>query len=490
MKRLLFKSKIALASLMFAGSLMAQEPIKQERPLNNFNALDVTGNENVTITQGDQNILTVTCTSGNPEDLISNINDNTLSFARKSGNSLKGLKLKLQFKQLNSISLSGASDLKSEGIVKAEDLGLVVSGAGDLKLNIDANNISSTISGAGDVELSGKANTHTTNISGAGDLKAINLETKTTTAIVSGSGDAKVNASDVLTATITGAGGIFYKTEPAVKNIDVSAAGTARKLDGSAPAKDSTRIKLGDTQVIIIPGEDEAKLEYEFDFSDTLKTDKKKKKKSTNAYHHWAGLELGVNGLAHSGMDLTPPAGWPELEVNYGRSFNWRLNIAEKDFNLYQEKVNLITGLAFEWSNYGLLGSYAFTPDVNKLTLAPTNISYKKNRLQSIWVDVPALIEFNTSNKVKKSAHIALGLVGGYRLGANVKQVYYINDKKYKNKTKDDYNLNDYKVSATARVGYGKVTFFGEYNLTGMFKNGQGPWVNPLTVGVTLIPFD
>jgi hypothetical protein len=86
--------------------------------------------------------------------------------------------------------------------------------------------------------------------------------------------------------------------------------------------------------------------------------------------------------------------------------------------------------------------------------------------------------------------HLAFGVVGGYRLGGNLKQVYYVNDKKYRNKVRDDFNLNDYKVSATARLGYGNYTFFGEYNLTGMFKNGQGPFINPITIGVSILPFD
>jgi hypothetical protein len=475
MKTIVLKSKLLLASTFIFSGLMGQDNLKQERVLPEFNSVEITGAENVTIEQGNQNKLIITCDAGNTDDLLSNIEGGNLSFTRKKGNKLKGVQLHIQYVKLNEISLSGASDLRTEGILKTDDLKLKVSGAGDLRLNIEVNNVDSKISGAGDIELSGKATKHKVDISGAGDLKAINLETQTTIANISGSGDAKINAVEEINATISGAGGMFFKNEPKIKNIDVSGAGSYERFNGKTQIKDSTRIKLGDNQLIIVEDDD----------NDTLS-----ESSSSNTFHHWAGIELGINGLMHNGFDLSPPAGWPELELNYGRSFNWRVNIFEKDFNLYQEKINLITGLGFEWSNYGLIGSYSFTPDVNKLTLVPTTINYRKNRLQSIWIDVPALLEFNTSNNTSKSLHLAFGVVGGYRLGGNLKQVYYVNDKKYRNKVRDDFNLNDYKVSATARLGYGNYTFFGEYNLTGMFKNGQGPFINPITIGVSILPFD
>lgn len=476
MKSSLLKSKLLLVSTFIYSGLLAQENLKQERPLSDFNSVEITGAESVTIIQSNQNKLFIKCDAGNADDLLSNIEGGNLSFTRKRGNKLKGVELRIEYIKLNEINLSGASDLRNEGSLKTDDLKLKVSGAGDIRLNVEANNVDSRISGAGDIELSGKANKHKVDISGAGDLKAINLETQTTIANISGSGDAKINAIEEINATISGAGGMFFKNEPKVKNIDVSGAGSFELFNGKTQVKDSTRIKLGDNQLIIVEDDDD----------DDSTGDSKKE----DVFHHWAGLELGVNGLMQNGFDLNPPAGWPELELNYGRSFNWRVNLFEKDFNLYQEKINLITGLGFEWSNYGLIGSYNFTPDVNKLTLVPTTTNYRKNRLQSIWVDVPALLEFNTNNNTSKSLHLAFGVVGGYRLGGNLKQVYYLNDKKFKNKVRDDFNLNDYKVSATARIGYGNYTFFGEYNLTGMFKNGQGPFVNPITVGISIIPFD
>ncbi|MCC7050836.1 MAG: DUF2807 domain-containing protein, partial [Bacteroidia bacterium] len=251
--------RVALASIfsLFLGTqLNAQEIKKQERPLDKFTTISLSNEDQVILKQSNQTQLTISYANGNPNDITSEVKTGVLSFKKRKGNDLKGVKLLIESPQFKNIILSGASDVKSDSVIKTDSLWITVSGAGDLRLNINANYIESTISGAGDVELSGKTDIHRTTVSGAGDLRAINLVTKTTHATITRSGDAKVNATDKLTANITGAGGIFYKNEPLEKDIDVSAAGTARKLNGNAPTKDSTKIKLGDTQIIVVPREE------------------------------------------------------------------------------------------------------------------------------------------------------------------------------------------------------------------------------------------
>jgi hypothetical protein len=53
-------------------------------------------------------------------------------------------------------------------------------------------------------------------------------------------------------------------------------------------------------------------------------------------------------------------------------------------------------------------------------------------------------------------------------------------------KEKDKKYINNTRVTATMRVGYGNVTLFGSYTLTDLFKEGQGPRVKPFSVGLTL----
>ena len=106
------------------------------------------------------------------------------------------------------MDISGAADVKSENQLTCDKLTLISNGAGDVHLDLKANEIKTDISGAGDVSLKGTTQLLDATVSGAGDLKASNLEATKIKAKVSGAGDAKVYAIQGLDADVSGAGSI------------------------------------------------------------------------------------------------------------------------------------------------------------------------------------------------------------------------------------------------------------------------------------------
>jgi hypothetical protein len=59
-----------------------------------------------------------------------------------------------------------------------------------------------------------------------------------------------------------------------------------------------------------------------------------------------------------------------------------------------------------------------------------------------------------------------------------------INDYKEKQKSRKFFNSN--RLSVMGRVGYGPFTAFISYAITPVFKEGVGPQVRPMTIGLTL----
>jgi hypothetical protein len=105
------------------------------------------------------------------------------------------------------------------------------------------------------------------------------------------------------------------------------------------------------------------------------------------------------------------------------------------------------------------------------------------------FVNVPLLLEFNTSDKPHKSFHIAAGVIGGYKLTSRTKREYEIDGAAVKEIKKDDYNINPFRLDATVRVGYGDFTLFGTYSLTTLFERNKGPELYPFSVGIRIMPF-
>ncbi len=95
--------------------------------------------------------------------------------------------------QLNEIIMSSSGDVIGRGLIKGDNLNLVMSGSGDLKLDVDYDTIRVLMSGSGDVTLMGQCKMIYADIHGSGDLKIQQLSAGESHINATGSGEAKVN---------------------------------------------------------------------------------------------------------------------------------------------------------------------------------------------------------------------------------------------------------------------------------------------------------
>ena len=117
---------------------------------------------------------------------------------------------------------------------------------------------------------------------------------------------------------------------------------------------------------------------------------------------------------------------------------------------------------------------------------------FKKTKLATAYLEAP--IEFRyTSDPMNagKSFKFAIGVKVGTMINAHTRNAKLedkndneINDYTMKEASKRFFNKN--RLSGTARIGYGHFTLFGSYQFTTLFKDGQGPKVNPYAIGLTL----
>ena len=77
--------------------------------------------------------------------------------------------------------------------------------------------------------------------------------------------------------------------------------------------------------------------------------------------------------------------------------------------------------------------------------------------------------------------YLAGGVIGGINLGAHTKYKYNKDKEKYRS----NFNLSPFKYELTGRIGFGDFCVFANYSLSPLFKDGKGPELYPLMIGIS-----
>jgi hypothetical protein len=126
-----------------------------------------------------------------------------------------------------------------------------------------------------------------------------------------------------------------------------------------------------------------------------------------------------------------------------------------------------------------------------KNTGADTAISYKSIKLQTAYLEAPVELRFMTKPETpNKSLKFALGVKVGTMLSAVDKTRFErdaAGNQQFSRKEKSKQHFNSLRIAPTARIGYGNIGIFAQYQLNDFIKEGQGPnLIRPFTVGLML----
>jgi hypothetical protein len=135
---------------------------------------------------------------------------------------------------------------------------------------------------------------------------------------------------------------------------------------------------------------------------------------------------------------------------------------------------------------------------ISKTQVSFTDVSGKdhfdKYKLTTVWAEIPIELRHvskpqNSDGSFKWSIGAKVGtMISGYTKGKDLqtKDGQSIYGDKYIGKEKDRKYLNNLRLAPTARIGYGNFTVYGAYQVTALFKEGQGPEVRPYSVGLCI----
>jgi Putative auto-transporter adhesin, head GIN domain len=226
-----FMKKILILLLLFSGILTSWAQQTEVRQVGSFSGVKSGEAIDVYLKKGDKESVKVEATSIKLSDVITEVSGSYLKIHMRSGiyRSRGTIKVYVTYVSLNKISASSASNVFSEGMIKANLMDISVSSAAQIELQIESENLTIDASSAGDIVLEGKAKSLEVEASSAGDVDAYNLESEIVEARASSGGSVKINVTKELDAQASSGGSIRYRGNPLKTNSDSSSGGSVKK---------------------------------------------------------------------------------------------------------------------------------------------------------------------------------------------------------------------------------------------------------------------
>ncbi|MEZ0005193.1 hypothetical protein ABH942_000544 [Flavobacterium sp. 28YEA47A] len=167
---------------------------------------------------------------------------------------------------------------------------------------------------------------------------------------------------------------------------------------------------------------------------------------------------------------------WGSHFYEWGISFNTRL---AKNHNLLHAKY----GLSLMYNNLRPTDNRSFVVNDKQTTLETNPIHLKDSRFRNVYLVVPVHLELDftkkrvTEKRTYFRSHESFRMgVGGYA-GVNVKSKqilrYEIDDHNVKERTKGDFNVNDFIYGLSAYIGYRETSLYIKYDLNSIFRNND-----------------
>lgn len=207
----------------------------EDRNVGNFKNVHVSGAAKVLVSQGDHASVKIEGDDNLLDLIVVDQNGDEISIHEKDGFHLvpsNDLKIYVTAPVYNRIDASGANDIIGQGkISNSEPLEIRLSGAGNIRMDIEAPRLEADVSGAGSIYLKGQTKEVSLDISGTGHAHCYDLLSESAKVDIAGTGSAEVYASVKLDAEVSGVGSVNYKGNASEVNQHVSGAGSVRKAD-------------------------------------------------------------------------------------------------------------------------------------------------------------------------------------------------------------------------------------------------------------------
>lgn len=194
-----------------------------------YDEINVTGSFDVSLYQAKEGNIEISVEENLKDYLDIESKNNKLSISWSNDvniiNTTKKVKIKVPVESIHKIMITGSGEIQNNFTLKEKNMEIVVTGSGNVLLNLDTNITVAQLTGSGDIKLTGKTIDLQNTVSGSGNFYGYELIAENVKVTVSGSGNSDVYASQDLKAVVSGSGTINYKGHPKTDKTTVTGSG-------------------------------------------------------------------------------------------------------------------------------------------------------------------------------------------------------------------------------------------------------------------------
>jgi len=249
-------------------------------------------------------------------------------------------------------------------------------------------------------------------------------------------------------------------------------------IDVNDNNKDTVKIRVGRKTLVISEGHRGSSIKYDKlddeEFKHWTGHDPKFK-------GHWSSFEMGVNTFANVKY---PSNSSYFMDLNHNKSLEVNINLIKYSIGLQKKNndIGLVTGLGLNFNDYRFSNPITIeniNGIITPITIPATGL--EKSKLSTGFLTVPLLLEFQLPRE--SGLWLSFGVIGGLKMGSHTK----VKISGTKTKDHNDFNINPFRGASTVRLGYKGFNIFGTYYFTPFFRDGRGPEMDPLTIGIGLL---
>lgn len=229
-------------------------------------------------------------------------------------------------------------------------------------------------------------------------------------------------------------------------------------------------------------------VEIEFKRSNRSKT----RNVTTNFWVIDLGFANVVDRTNYGAPEISGPNGYfpggtaNVMDLRNGKSINVNIWFFQQERNLIKHVVNLKYGLGLELNNYRYQTNvrHRFEPR-DFIERDPDVAGFRKNKLAADYLTLPVMLNFNLAPHRKNSYGFSAGISAGYLYSARQKMR---SAERGKEKVRNDFNLQPWKLAAIGELKLGVVCIYGSYALNSMYRSGLDQ--TPYAIGLRLLALD